>query len=84
MDAGLVGSMGSIGDCYDNSMVESFWGTMRLELLDSRTWRTRPELANAIFEWIECWYNPIRRHSGIGMLGPAGYEAAHTPPDHDH
>ena len=84
LDAGLVGSMGSIGDCYDNSMVESFWGTMQLELLDSRTWKSRDELANAIFEWIECWYNPIRRHSSIGMLSPAGYEAAHTPPDQDH
>lgn len=84
VDAGLVPSMGSIGDCYDNSMVESFWGTMQLELLDSRTWETRAELATAIFEWIECWYNPLRRHSSIGMLSPTDYEAAHTPPDHDH
>lgn len=82
--AGLVGSMGSIGDCFDNSMVESFWGTMQLELLDSRRWRTRHELATAIFEWIESWYNPRRRHSSIGMLSPVDYEAAHTPPDHDH
>ena len=51
-------SMGTVGDCYDNAMMESFWGTMQLELLDSRTWETRAELANAIFEWIECWYNP--------------------------
>jgi putative transposase len=65
--AGLLGSMGSVGDCYDNSMMESFWGTMQLELLDSRTWSSRAELANAIFEWTECWYNPKRRHSSIGM-----------------
>jgi putative transposase len=84
LDAGLVGSMGSIGDCYDNSMMESFWGTMQLELLDSRTWTTRAELANAIFEWIECWYNPKRRHSSIGMLSPVDYEADHTEPDQDH
>jgi putative transposase len=83
-DAGIVPSMGSVGDCYDNSLVESFWGTMQLELLDSRTWKTRAELANAIFEWIECWYNPIRRHSSIGMLSPIAYEAAHTPPTQDH
>jgi putative transposase len=82
--AGLLGSMGSIGDCYDNSMMESFWGTMQLELLDSRTWHSRSELANAIFEWIECWYNPKRRHSSIGMLSPLDYEAAHTHPDQDH
>ena len=46
--------------------------------------RTRAELATAIFEWIECWYNPLRRHSSIGMLSPVDYEAVHTPPDHDH
>ena len=84
VDAGIVPSMGSIGDCYDNSLVESFWGTMQLELLDSKIWRTRTELATAIFEWIECWYNPLRRHSSIGMLSPADYEAAHAPTDHDH
>ena len=67
---GLLASMGTVGDCYDNAMMESFWGTMQLELLDSRTWETRDELANAIFEWIECWYNPKRRHSGIGMHSP--------------
>ena len=82
--AGLLGSMGSIGDCYDNSMMESFWGTMQLELLDSRTWTSRAELANAIFEWIECGYNPKRRHSSIGMLSPLDYEAHHTGPDQDH
>jgi hypothetical protein len=48
VDAGLVPSMGSIGDCYDNSLMESFWGTMQLELLDSRIWATRAELATAI------------------------------------
>jgi putative transposase len=76
--AGLLGSMGSVGDCYDNAMMESFWGTMQGELLDSRTWETRDQLANAIFEWIECWYNPKRRHSGIGMHSPATFEALHT------
>ena len=76
--AGLLGSMGSVGDCYDNAMMESFWGTMQMELLDSRTWETRDQLANAIFEWIECWYNPKRRHSGIGMHSPATFEALHT------
>lgn len=65
-------------------MMESFWGTMQLELLDSRNWKTHAELANAIFEWIECWYNPKRRHSSIGMLSPLDYEARHTDPDQDH
>jgi putative transposase len=76
--AGLLGSMGSVGDCYDNAMMESFWGTMQMELLDSRTWETRDQLANAIFEWIECWCNPKRRHSGIQMHSPATFEALHT------
>jgi putative transposase len=81
---GLLASMGTVGDCYDNAMMESFWGTIQLELLDSKSWSTRAELANAVFEWIECWYNPKRRHSSIGMLSPMDYEAHHTVPDQDH
>ncbi|ABD11103.1 transposase [Frankia casuarinae] len=84
--AGLLPSMGTVGDCYDNSMMESFWGTLQLEVLDRHTWENRDELANAIFEWIECWYNPKRRHSSLGMLSPIDYEAAHLPrssPDDD-
>jgi putative transposase len=80
-DAGLLGSMGTVGDCYDNAMMESFWHTMQLELLDTRAWETREELANAVFEWIECWYNPYRRHSGIGMHSPATYERLYDQPD---
>lgn len=72
--AGILSSMGSVGDCYDNSMMESFWGTLQLEVLDTRAWETRDELANAIFEWIECWYNTERRHSSIGMLSPTEFE----------
>ena len=79
--AGLLPSMGTIGDCYDNSMMESFWATLQLEVLDAKPWETRADLANAIFEWIECWYNPERRHSSIGMFSPIQYEATHqTPP----
>jgi putative transposase len=76
-DAGILGSMGTIGDCYDNAMMESFWHTMQLELLDRSKWETRQQLGNAIFEWIECWYNPYRRHSSLGMLSPAEYERRH-------
>jgi putative transposase len=59
---------------------------MQLELLDSKEWSTHDELANAIFEWIECWYNPKRRHSGIGMHSPVTFEIQthHTGPDQDH
>jgi putative transposase len=79
--AGLLASMGTVGDCYDNAMMESFWGTLQLEVLDTQAWKTRDELANAIFEWIECWYNPKRRHASIGMQSPVTFEALHEPPD---
>jgi putative transposase len=77
--AGLLGSMGSIGDAYDNSAAESFFGTLQLELLDEHHWNTRRELAQAIFEWVECWYNPKRRHSYCKMLSPVDYEARFIP-----
>jgi putative transposase len=81
---GLLASMGTVGDCYDNAMMESFWGTLQLEILDRQPWKTRDELANAIFEWIECWYNPKRRHSSIGMHSPVTFEDLHTGSDQDH
>jgi putative transposase len=76
--AGLLGSMGSSGDCYDNSLVESFFGSMQLELLDRQPWTTRQEVANSIFEWIEAWYNPRRRHSALGWQSPIEFE--NNPP----
>jgi putative transposase len=75
--AGLLGSMGSVGDAYDNSVVESFFGTLQLELLDEHHWDSRQQLALAIFEWIEAWYNPRRRHCYCSMLSPADYDGAH-------
>jgi len=72
--AGLLGSMGTIGDCFDNSMAESFFGTLQLELLDRRRWESRKELAAAVFDYIEGFYNPKRRHSSIGYLSPAEFE----------
>jgi putative transposase len=82
--AGLLASMGTVGDCYDNAMMESFWGTLQLELLDARQWQTRDQLANAIFEWIECWYNPKRRHSSIGMHAPSTYDTRYAGSDEPH
>lgn len=76
--AGLLSSMGSVGDCYDNAMMESFWGSMQLELLDSRVWLTRDELATAMFRWVESWYNRKRRHSSIEMLSPIEFETRST------
>ncbi len=70
--------MGSIGDCFDNSMAESFFGTLQSELLDRRRWKTRKELATAVFEYIEGFYNPRRRHSSIGYLSPVEFESRYT------
>jgi putative transposase len=72
--SGLVPSMGSIGDCYDNAMIESFWSRMQVELLDRQRWRTRVELANTIFEYLEVFHNRQRRHSALQMLTPIEFE----------
>jgi putative transposase len=72
--SGLVPSMGSIGDCYDNAMIGSFWGRMQTELLNRQRWKTRLELANAIFEYLEIFHHRRRRHSALGMLTPIEYE----------
>ncbi len=77
IDSGLLPSMGSVGSCYDNAMIESFWSRMQVELLDRRTWRTRVELANAIFEYLEIFHNRQRRHSALGMLSPIEFETRH-------
>jgi putative transposase len=77
-DSGLVPSMGSVGDCFDNAMIEAFWSRMQVELLDRQRWRTRIELANAIFEYLEIWHNRRRRHSSLGMLTPIQFEKAVT------
>jgi putative transposase len=72
--SGLVPSMGSIGDCYDNAMIESFWSRMQVELLDRQRWLTRVQLANAIFEYLEVFHNRQRRHSALQMLTPIEFE----------
>ena len=69
--------MGRVGSALDNAMMESFFGTLQRELLDRKRWATRAELASAIFEWIEAWYNPRRRHTSLGNLSPVAYE--HPP-----
>jgi putative transposase len=73
-DAGIDVSMGSRGDCYDNTVAESFFATLKKELTRRRSWPTRRELQTAVFEYIEAFYNRERRHSSFGMLSPAEYE----------
>jgi len=77
-DSGLVPSMGSVWDCYDNSMIEAFWSRMQVELLNRRRWKTRVELANGIFDYLEIFHNRTRRHSALGMLSPIQFEHAST------
>jgi putative transposase len=77
-DSGLVPSMGSVGDCYDNAMIEAFWSRTQVELLDRHRRPTRVELANAIFEYLELFHNRTRRHSSLGMLTPLAFEQAFT------
>jgi putative transposase len=76
--AGLLGSMGRVASSVDNTMMESFWSTMQRELLDTRAWDSQDQLASAIFEWIEAWYNPRRRHSSLGNLAPSEFVGLHT------
>ena len=73
--AGIAQSMGSRGDCYDNAVAESFFATLKKEHFDRRTWPTKTELRSEIFRYIEVFYNRRRRHSTLGMLSPADYEA---------
>jgi transposase InsO family protein len=79
--AGLLPSLGSVGDPYDNAVIESFWGRMQTELLHRQRWRTRIELANAIFEYIEGFYNRRRRHSALDWMSPVQFETIDHPSD---
>lgn len=76
-EAGVMPSMGSVGDAYDNAMAESFFATLEREVLNRRRFRSQAEARMAVFEWIEGWYNPHRRHSGLGYRSPVNYERAH-------
>ncbi|MGH7643139.1 MAG: IS3 family transposase, partial [Candidatus Dormibacteria bacterium] len=67
-------SMGTVGDGYDNALMESFWGRLQTELLNRQKWRTRIELSSALFEYLEIFHNRTRRHSSLGMLTPVDYE----------
>ena len=69
--------MGSVGDAYDNAMAESFFATLECELLARRSFPTRAAARLALFEYMEGWYNPHRRHSALDYLSPANYERRH-------
>jgi len=76
--AGVRPSMGSVGDCFDNAMCESFFATLECELLNRRRFKTQVEARMAVFDFIEGWYNPHRRHSAFDYLSPINYERCHS------
>jgi putative transposase len=76
--AGVRPSMGSAGDCFDNAMCESFFATLECELLNRRRFKTQAEARIAVFDFIEGWYNPHRRHSALDYLSPINYERSYS------
>jgi len=75
-EAGVTLSMGSVGDCYDNALCESFFATLECELIERSVFRTRDEARLAVFDFVEAFYNRKRRHSALGYLSPAAFERA--------
>ena len=76
---GIDVSMGSVGDCFDNALCESFFATLECELLDRQRFATRETAAGAIFAFIEGWYNPHRLHSALNYMSPVDFEARCDP-----
>lgn len=73
-EAGIMPSMGTVGDAYDNAVAESFFATLEREVLNRRRFKSHVEAKMAIFDWLEGWYNPHRRHSSLGYRSPVNYE----------
>lgn len=73
-EAGIIPSMGTVGDAYDNALAESFFATLECELIDREIFPTREEARTKIFDYLETWYNPRRRHSALDYLSPMDYE----------
>jgi transposase InsO family protein len=80
--AGIAQSMGSKGDCFDNAVAESFFATLKKELIHGRSWPSKAELRTEVFEYIEVFFNRRRRHSTLGFLSPAQFETISLSQDH--
>jgi putative transposase len=76
-DHGVLASIGSVGDAFDNALAESFVDTFKTELIADRVWRTRSQLELAIVEWV-AWFNTTRLHESLGDLPPAEFEALYA------
>jgi len=77
VDTGITASLGSVGDSFDNAMAESWFGTIKIELIYRKVWRSRHDAELAIFRWIEGWYNQRRIQQALGWRSPVEYENAH-------
>lgn len=77
-DIGVLASMGRVKTCYDNAVAESFFASLKKDRTNARSWPTRDLLHREVFEYIEGWYNPHRRHSHLGGVSPARYEQDHA------
>lgn len=77
-EMGVRPSMGSVGDCFDTAMAERFFATLECELLDRRRFKTHTEAEIAVFDFIEGWYNPQRKHSSLGYISPLQFEKRHA------
>jgi len=73
-EVGIAASMGSVGDSYDNAMAESFFASLETELIDRTVWRDHHQARVDVFDWLEVFYDRVRRHSALGYLAPAEYE----------
>ena len=80
-EAGVQPSMGSVGDAYDNALCASFFATLECELLDRSRFPTHADARLAVFDFIEGWYNPRRRHSALAYLSPIIFEQTHARGD---
>ena len=74
----MLASMSRKGECYDNAVAESFFGTLKTELVDDQDYRTREQAKQSLFEYIEVFYNRQRRHSYLGYVSPDEYERANA------
>lgn len=83
-ELGVRPSMGSIGDCFDNAMAESFFASVECELLDRHHFKTQAEAKMAVFEYIEGFYNPHHLHSSLGYLSPINFERRHAAQNEHH
>jgi len=70
--------MGTVGDAFDDAVIESFWARLQTELLNRKKWKTRIELSAALFEYLEIFHNRTRRHSALGILAPIEFETVNN------